>query len=249
MFTDIASWIWPILAAPFIGSFLGVLVLRLPAGRPVISGRSCCPRCHHTLEPAELVPVASWLMARRRCRHCHAPISPFYPAMEIAALALAIWAALVLPADELWASCALGWCLLALAVIDARSFLLPDALTLPLIPAGLAIAYRDDPASLLPHAAAAGAGFAAFTLIAMAYRRLRHREGLGAGDAKLLAAAGAWLSLEGLPSVVLIAALASFAGLLLDRRIDRQRLLMSRIPFGPGLCLGIWLVWLYGPLS
>lgn len=245
----IPPWIWPILAAPFIGSFLGVLALRLPAGRSVIWGRSSCPHCRHTLGPAELVPVMSWLLARRRCRHCHAPVTPFYAAIEIGALVPAIWAAQVLPADQLLASCVLGWSLLALAVIDARSFLLPDAITLPLIPLGLVVAYLDDPSTLLPHAAGAAIGFAAFALIGAGYRRLRHREGLGGGDAKLLAAAGAWLSWEGLPSVVLIAAMASFAGLLLDRRIDRRRLLDTRLPFGPGLCLGTWLVWLYGPLS
>ncbi|HLJ64238.1 MAG TPA: A24 family peptidase, partial [Stellaceae bacterium] len=231
-----------------IGSFLGVLVMRLPAGRPVIWARSRCPRCGHTLTAVELVPLVSWLAAGRRCRHCQAPIPFFYAAMELGALGLAAWAALVLPADQLGASCALGWCLLALAVIDARHFLLPDVLTLPLIPAGLVLSALDDPAMLLPHAIGAGAGFAVFVLIGALYRRLRHRDGIGLGDAKLLAAAGAWISWEGLPSAVLLACLASGAWLLLDSGKRQRITLDARIPLGPGLCLGTWLVWLYGPL-
>jgi leader peptidase (prepilin peptidase) / N-methyltransferase len=241
--------IWPLAAAPIIGSFLGVLVCRLPAGQSVIRGRSACPRCGHALGPSELVPVVSWLACRGRCRHCGAPISVFYPAIELAALALAVWAALTLPADELWASCALGWGLLALAVIDARHFLLPDLLTLPLIAGGLLAAYIDDAASLVPHLFGAAIAYLFFAGVAILYRRLRGREGLGLGDAKLLAAGGAWVSWEGLPSVVLVGAAASLATVLILARRRGAVALDSRLPFGPGLCLGIWVVWLYGPLN
>jgi leader peptidase (prepilin peptidase) / N-methyltransferase len=241
--------VWPLAVAPVIGSFLGVVVRRLPAGRSVIRGRSACPDCSHVLGPRELVPVASWLLAGGRCRHCGAPVSVFYPAMELGALALAVWAALTLPADELWASCVLGWGLLALAAIDARELLLPDALTLPLVALGLLAAYLDDAASLLPHLLGAAIGYVFFAAVALLYRRLRGREGLGLGDAKLLAVAGAWVSWEGLPSVVLLGAIASLATLLVLARRRGTIALDSRLPFGPGLCLGIWVIWLYGPLN
>ena len=243
------TWLWPVLMAPFIGSFLGTLATRLPAGAPVIAGRSRCDHCRHSLGVLELMPVVSWLAAGRRCRHCGAPVSAFYPAIELAALGIALWAAFTVPGDRLWLACALGWCLLALAAIDLRHYLLPDWLTLPLVPLGLFVAWLDDPAEVLPHALGAAAGFAAFALIAIAYRRLRGRDGLGLGDAKLLAAAGAFVSWEGLPSVVLLAAAASLALLLLRRRGGGALRLDERLAFGPGLCLGLWLVWLYGPLG
>ena len=132
------AWIWPVIAAPFVGSFLGVLVLRLPAGQPVGLVRSACPHCGMTLGLGDLVPLASWLVLRGRCRHCSAALGPFYPGIEIAALGLAAWAALALPAPLVWAGCVLGWTLLAAALIDLRHLILPDALVLPLIPAGIA---------------------------------------------------------------------------------------------------------------
>jgi leader peptidase (prepilin peptidase) / N-methyltransferase len=238
----------PLVLAPFIGSFLGTLVLRLPAGEGVIAGRSRCDRCHQVLSAWELVPVLGWLALRGRCRHCGAPLAAFYPAMELAALALAAWAAATVSGVELWFGCVLGWGLLALAAIDLRHYLLPDVLTLPLVPLGLLAASIGDPAELVAHIIGAAAGYLAFLLIAVAYRRLRQREGLGLGDAKLLAVAGAWVSWQGLPSVVLLGACASFALLLLERLRGSALRLDQRVAFGPGLCLGLWLVWLYGPL-
>ena len=243
-----AFWWWPVAAAPFVGSFIALLAVRLPLGEGVGWGRSRCRSCGAVLRPLDLVPLLSWLWTSGRCRHCAAPVSAFYPAVELGALAVALWAALALPGAALWASCALGWGLLALALIDLRHLWLPDRITLPLIALGLVVAANDEPASLPAHAIGAAAGFAAFAAIAAAYRRLRRREGLGLGDAKLMALAGAWVSWEGLASVVLIAALASLAGLLAMRRHEPLRA-DSVLPLGPGLCLGLWLVWLYGPLG
>ena len=85
--------------------------------------------------------------------------------------------------------------------------------------------------------------------IGLAYRRLRGREGIGLGDAKLFAAAGAWLSWTGLPSVLLLAAAAGLAGHLLAARLTGRRLKGRELPFGPYLARALWLVWLYGPVS
>jgi leader peptidase (prepilin peptidase) / N-methyltransferase len=243
------TWLLPILFAPFIGSFIGTLAMRLPAATALVLDRSRCDHCGHTLGPLDLVPMLSWAAARGRCRHCQAAVSVFHPAIELAALGVAVWAALTVPEDELWLSCVLGWGLLALAVIDYRDYLLPDAITLPLVALGLGAAYLDDPTSVLAHGIGAVAGFLVFLVIALAYRRLRGREGLGFGDAKLLAAAGAWVGWQGLPSVVLLGATASFALLLLLGLRGMAVRFDARLPFGPGLCLGLWLVWLYGPLG
>ena len=253
--------IWPIVAAPFVGSFLSVLILRLPACASVLVGRSRCPACGHALGPRDLVPLVSWLAQRGRCRHCGGALSRLYPAIELGALAVALWAATMVSGWLLWASCLLGWTLLALAVIDIRALLLPDALTLPLIPAGLAVAYAIDPAEMLDHAAGAAAGYGGFVLIELAYARLRGRAGLGRGDAKLLGAAGAWVSWSGLPFVVLLAALAALAANAVARVAGRPGaaatpvavtpvavtpVAFSPVAFGPWLALGTWLVWLYG---
>jgi leader peptidase (prepilin peptidase)/N-methyltransferase len=246
---DAPGWLWPVLASPFIGSFLGVLVTRLPEGRPVAGGRSACDQCGHTLGPLDLVPIASWLALRGHCRHCGAKITTLPLIVELGALLVAVWAASVSDGQALWAGCVLGWTLLVLAAIDFREGILPDVLTLPLIVAGLAATYFLTPWQLLDSAIGAAAGFAIFAAIRWLYRRLRGREGLGLGDAKLLAAAGAWVTWNGLPSIVLFGAAAGLVlALIMSRRGERLALDLQ-LPFGPVLCLGTWLVWLYGPIT
>ena len=112
---DMGGSIFLLVAAPFVGSFLGVLVERLPVGRPVVMGRSHCDACGHALGPLELLPVVSWLLSRRRCRHCGARLSLFYPMIELAASLVAAWALVVVPWPLAAATAGLGWVLLALA--------------------------------------------------------------------------------------------------------------------------------------
>jgi leader peptidase (prepilin peptidase)/N-methyltransferase len=153
------------------------------------------------------------------------------------------------PVSVLIASIALASALVALSVIDLRTMRLPDALTLPLIAAGPLLVFALDWGSPLWHAGSAAAGFLALFALAHGYRALRGRAGLGLGDAKLFAAAGAWLGLEALPSVLLwatgMALLAVLLMLILKKPLDGS----SRIAFGPFLSLGFWLVWLYGPIG
>ncbi|HQT75535.1 MAG TPA: prepilin peptidase, partial [Rhodopila sp.] len=90
------AWVLPLLAAPFVGSFLGVLITRLPHGQPIALDRSRCPHCRTALGVPDLVPVLSYAALRGRCRHCGRGIGVFHPAVELAALALAVVAASVL---------------------------------------------------------------------------------------------------------------------------------------------------------
>jgi leader peptidase (prepilin peptidase) / N-methyltransferase len=236
----------PVLVAPFVGSFLGVLIRRVPDGRPVTWVRSACETCGTAIAPRDLVPLGSFLALRGRCRACAAPIAGFHPLVELAALGIACLAAHTVPDDlaRLWIGCGLGWALLALAWIDWEHLRLPDAITLPLVPAGLAATLWLAPEALAAHAAGAVVGYGAFRGLAWTYRRLRGREGLGQGDAKLLAVAGAWLGWEALPTVVLMAALAGLglagALALLRGGLDPG----ARLPFGPCLALALWLCWL-----
>ena len=244
----VTSTVLVVLAAPFVGSFLAVVAIRVAEGRGFVGGRSRCPVCHAVLGPTSLIPVASWAWQRGRCRSCRARISPYYPLVELSALALAVWAALAAPVDLVVVSCFLGWSLLAVALIDLRSFRLPDALTLPIAAAGLAVTYVIDPGALAAHVAGCVGGFAAFAGIGWAYERIRNRPGLGLGDAKLLAGAGAWLGWLALPSVVLLAALS---GLVVSVATGRLRVGLASgrpIAFGPHLSLAFWFVWLHGPI-
>jgi leader peptidase (prepilin peptidase)/N-methyltransferase len=240
--------LFALLVSPFVGSFLGVVILRLPAGRGVLLGRSVCDRCGRTLRAADLIPFASWLVRRGRCACGAARLGLFYPTIELGALAVAASAATVLSGWLLWASLALGWTLLALAAIDFGHYWLPDRLSLPLIPAGLLVAWLIDPAGLEDHALGALAGFLAFAGIAWTYRRLRRRAGLGLGDAKLLAAVGAWLGWPALPGLVVVAAALALAVALVRAAAGARLAAATRIAFGPYLALGLWLFWLYGPL-
>jgi leader peptidase (prepilin peptidase)/N-methyltransferase len=243
------DWLIPILAAPFIGSFLGVLIRRLPIGERIALSRSHCESCEHTLSARDLVPLGSYILAGGKCRYCAAPIGAFHPAVELAALAVAIWAASLDAGFHLWADCLLGWALLALGWIDARHMVLPDMLTLPLVLAGLAVAYVMDPAGTAHHAAGAAIGWLLFWGLSRVYRALRGRDGLGEGDAKLLAASGAWVAWYGLGSVMLLGAVIGLGVWLAMRLAGGKVQAGTLIPFGPALALATWLVWLYGPLT
>jgi len=242
----INGWILPVCLAPAAGSFLGVVVRRLPEGRPIAAARSACEACGHVLGPLELIPLVSFAWQRGRCRHCGAPIAVAHPAIELAALAVAASTAAVVPAGiDLWIGCILGWWLLTLAWIDAASFRLPDVLTLPLLLAGLAEAFWREPDQLTARAGAAALAFGALWALAALYRRLRGREGLGMGDAKLLAAGGAWLGPAPLPDVLLLAACSALCyAMLLPLRGARITGTL-KLPFGPFLAGAIWLVWLW----
>ncbi len=233
-------WVSPVLASPFIGSFLGVVVQRLPVGRPIGWARSCCDHCKHALTPTELVPIGSFLWQLGRCRHCGGRISATHLWIELAALAVAVSAAAFDNEQAaLWADCTLGWALLTLGWIDWTHLRLPDVLTLPLLLAGLAVTAALEPEATTDHAAAAALGYAALRLIALGYKAWRGREGLGGGDAKMLAAIGAWVGVAGLGPAILIAALAGFAVAgLRGGRLTGQ----SVIPFGTCLALGAWLM-------
>ena len=235
-----------IIMAPVIGSFLGVLIERLPDGRSVAVARSACDTCHHALGPLDLVPFVSYLVSRGKCRHCGGRIAPFHWQIELAALAMAIWAAGLDDGVRLWADCGLGWSLLALSWIDWRHMILPDALTLPLLLAGLGVSLWLDPGNIVDHAAGAAIGFLLFRGVAWAYRALRGRDGLGEGDAKLLAASGAWVGWLGLAPIMLIAAVTGLAGALASALRGRKLDAQTAIPFGPCLAFATWLVWLYG---
>ncbi len=241
--------LWSLLvAAPIIGSFLGVVIRRLPAGRPLLWSRSSCEKCGHPLAARDLVPLFGWLLAKGRCRYCGERLGWFYPAVELAALAIAVLALAVDGGGRAWLDSLFGWWLLALGWIDLRRWILPDVLTLPLILSGLLEAALFNARALPWRALGAALGYLSLIAIAFLYRRLRGREGLGEGDAKLLAASGAWVGAAALPSVVFVAALGALLSAFLFIR-KRPLEAETPLPFGAFLALATWLVWLFGPLA
>ncbi len=236
-----------LLVAPFVGSFLGVIVRRLPEGLPIAWVRSRCDWCGAELRARHLVPILSWLAAKGRCCYCHHTLGWFYPGIELAAAAVALAAVLFDGGQGAWLDCLLGWWLLTLGWIDIRCWLLPDVLTLPLVVVGLVAAALFDPEQLADRALGAALGYLSLLAVAALYRALRGRDGLGRGDAKLLAASGAWLGASALPQVILLAALSALAAAgclwLAGARLGAH----SALPFGPFLALATWLLWLGGP--
>jgi leader peptidase (prepilin peptidase)/N-methyltransferase len=234
------------LAGLIIGSFVAALTLRWPAGRSVVGGRSHCDACGKALGVRDLVPVLSFLALRGRCRHCHAAIAPRHLWVELAAGGIGAVSLAVHPGASGIAGAGLGWGLLALAILDVEHFWLPDRITLPLGLAGLvAGAWLSPP--LLDRAIGAVAGFACLSIIALVYKSITGRTGLGGGDPKLLAAIGAWLGWTALPFVLLLAAVLGLVLAGLDRLRGRPVTGQTRVPLGALLAVVAWPLWLVGP--
>jgi leader peptidase (prepilin peptidase)/N-methyltransferase len=234
--------------SPFMGSFLAAFAWRWPRNLSIVAPRSCCDRCHHALGPLDLVPLLSWVILKGRCRYCFANISGLYPFLELGALVVAVWSVTATDGWIAWFSACLGWSLMTLAVIDCQWLLLPDSLTLPLLGAGLTMAGLLSWQQFRDAGLGAALAFGVFLLIGLLYRRIRGQDGLGLGDAKLIAAGGAWVGWQGLPSVALLAAMAGIAGGWLSGQFRSAASAREPVPFGPYLAGAIWLVWLYGPL-
>ncbi|MBO9670301.1 MAG: prepilin peptidase [Sphingobium sp.] len=226
-----------------IGSFLATIVSRWPRGQSVITGRSRCDGCDRPLNALDLVPLAGWLVARGKCRTCGARIDWVHPLMELGCALIGGFCAWAFdPLAALFFAVG-GWLLLTLAVLDARHMWLPDALTLPLAALGLTLGDWILPAPFLDRVIGAAAGAVLFALLAFAYRRLRGRDGLGLGDAKLLGAIGAWMGWQALPFVLLIASAAALLWVLVLRASGKQVHALTRIPLGTFLCLSVVPAW------
>jgi leader peptidase (prepilin peptidase) / N-methyltransferase len=234
-----------IFASPFIGSFGATVVLRGSEGRTFLFGRSYCDGCGKRLEACELIPVLSWIVQGGRCRVCRVHLSIFYPLMEAAFLGIALWAALLCEDGSVFPTILLGWTLALLAAFDFLFFILPNALTVLLMAGGLLL----GSAEFMDRVIGLAAGGAFMLAVGLSYRYFLRREGLGLGDVKMFAAAGAWVGLEGLPTVLF---LASALGLLYALFFLRRRfadIRSEKAPFGVFLSVALWLTCCYGPIS
>jgi leader peptidase (prepilin peptidase)/N-methyltransferase len=243
------------------GSFLNVCLSRWPEGESVVSPGSHCRNCDHVLSWWENIPLLSWLTLRGRCRNCHTSISWRYPIVELAVGAL--WAAFAwrsyeafFPLEFAAGMMFLAWVLVGLAALDAEYLWLPNAITLP----GMALGFgwwflRAEQVGWVLHVSrapweAAGkrlleiaAAAALILVIRWLYQLIRHQEGIGLGDAKLMALLAAWLGLPGaLLALGLGAILGAIAALLLlavpAARRESETWAATKLPLGTFLCIG-----------
>jgi leader peptidase (prepilin peptidase)/N-methyltransferase len=245
-----------------VGSFLNVVVWRVPREESVLWPSSHCPRCGTTLSWLENIPVLSWLVLRGRCRHCHAPISPRYPLTELLCAGLWVLMTVARPAglgpqpDGLLLVIA-GWLLvsllLVLALIDGDQLWIPEPICRWGVVAGwlvtAGVGWQQSAARgrevLAAHLLAAALGLIAFDLLRVGGSRWLGRPAMGSGDGKVAALLGAWLGLTGL-------ALASFVAILLAALVGGLALATGAIqrqqpiPFVPFLAAGGIVVWVTG---
>ena len=252
-----------------VGSFLNVVSLRLPRmlelgwhreARDILalppvsvdpislsSPPSRCPGCGAGIKVWHNIPLLGWLALRGKCASCSMPISVQYPVVEAAGgLAAAIcawhfgWSAQLLPAMVM------SWTLIALTVIDLRTMLLPDDITLPLLWLGLLLAMFPVFCSLRDSVAGAIAGYLSLWTLFHLFRLLTGKEGMGYGDFKLFAALGAWFGWQALPGIILLSSLVGAAvgiSLIVFKRHGRE----IPIPFGPYLAGAGWISMIWGP--
>ena len=235
-------------ASPFAGSFAATFVRNALAGEPALKRRFRCGDCGHCLAAADLVPLYSWLVHSGTCRYCHARITMLYPGVELAFLASSIIAILFVPPELVLPAIFLGWTLIVLSAFDIIGFVLPDFLTYGLGLGGLGLAASSGTDAALGSAAGFLAGGASLLLVKSVYRLVAKRDGLGLGDVKLFAAAGAWTGWQGLPQVLLIASLAGLGFAAIYSFSSQQNFLTRKIPFGAALSAALWVTWLWEPL-
>lgn len=229
-----------------VGSFLNVVIVRVPAGESLLHPPSRCPLCETAIAPRDNVPVLSWLLLRGRCRGCGEPIPAGYPLVE-AGNAL-LWVITGMVYELSWAVVPyllLFSVLLALSVIDLELYILPNAITYPAIVTSLiaipllSFALSDEPVRSILYAYGGGIAFAGLLLVPLlAWELVVKKEGMGMGDVKLALLLGLWLGWfhPVLPLVALI--LSSLFGLVVGVGVMIVRRESRAFPFGPWLALG-----------
>ncbi len=231
---ETATVIFLFLAGLMVGSFVTVVVHRVPRGESVVGGRSHCPACGAQIAAYDNVPVLSWLALRGRARCCGAPISPRYPLTELSLGALYGATALVLPDDlgQLALGLVFVTMLVAVTVTDLERRIIPNKILLVAAIIGVAIAALADPGSLPERAIAAAAAGGLLLLAALAYPR-----GMGLGDVKLAATIGLFLGRDVAPAILVALLAGSLVGLAMIARHGAAARKQA-IPFGPFLALG-----------
>ena len=253
-----------------VGSFLNVVVLRLPkrmeyswrcqcrelldldsadevAEPPgIVRTSSHCRHCGSPIKPWHNIPLISFVVLRGRCSACDEKISIRYPLIELLTGLLTAWVVWHFgPTPQAAAAIVFSWILIAAAGIDIDTQLLPDTLTLPLLWLGLILSLMPVFAGPSDAIIGARAGYLILWLVYHGFRLLTGKEGMGYGDFKLLAALGAWMGWQMLPLIIILASVAGAVigiAVLMASGSDRNR----PLPFGPYLAIAGWIALLWG---
>jgi len=268
----VALYITTLILGLLVGSFLNVVIYRLPimlerqwkqecseylkveGSQPeesktfnLITPRSACPHCGHQITALENIPVLSFLLQKGKCRSCGGKISVQYPLIELLTGVMSVGVVIYFGYSlQALAALFFTWSLIALAIIDLKTTLLPDNITLPLIWAGLILnlqfgLFTDATSSLY----GAVVGYLSLWTLYHVFRILTGKEGMGYGDFKLFAAFGAWFGWQYLPLIIILSSFAGAVigiGLILFRGRDRN----IPIPFGPYLAIAGWIALIWG---
>lgn len=229
-----------------LGSFLNVVIYRLPKDLSIVFPASHCPKCKHKLKWIHNIPLFSYIYLKGKCAFCRKKISWIYPLVELLAGVTCAFLYIHFGSNRLFfETVVFSLMLIAMIFIDFEHQILPDELTLSLLWIGLLVSIL--PGFTTPEEAIVGAATGYFSLwfIAKMYEFVTHREGMGYGDFKLLAALGAWTGWQALPWIVLVAALVGsvVALALIGLKKANGR---TAIAFGPYLAVAGWIVLLWG---
>jgi leader peptidase (prepilin peptidase) / N-methyltransferase len=188
------------------GSFAAALCSRWPLGKSVAKGRSCCGHCNEKIAFYDLIPLASYLLMKGKCRHCGQSIGLLPFATELAAALIGLIPVLIVPESQAVAIAVFGWLLLPLVILDHQHLWLPNRLVLLLAATGFLVGPLLMPDITLGNRVVGFvAGYLSLEIVRQIYKQFRQRDGLGPGDPKLFAALGIWLGWQSLPLTLLIA--------------------------------------------
>lgn len=254
-----------------VGSFLNVVILRLPImmfrafkqdceqtefpNHPALADLSQpynllkpdshCPGCQAPVRAWQNIPLLSWLLLRGQCASCKQAISVRYPLVELTTGLLSLALLWVFPLGaQLWAMLAFTWLLVAMSVIDYDHKILPDVLTLGLLWLGLVVNSQGLFVDLHSAVYGAVAGYGILWSVYWLFKLITGKEGMGFGDFKLLAALGAWLGISALPLIILLSSVVGAVVGLLLVAFGRDK--NNPIPFGPYLAAAGWIAALFG---
>lgn len=234
--------VWAAFLGAAIGSFLNVCIARLPLGESVVRPRSRCPACGHSIAWYDNIPIVSWLVLRARCRHCRVRISWHYPAIEVATTAIWIaMAALYGPTPQGLVGAILFSLLLAIALTDARHYIIPDPLSVGGLAAGLAVSFFPGPPTPLMSLIGAVLGFSILFGVGWLGERAFKKPAMGGGDMKMMAMVGAFLGPLGAMLTIFLGALA---GSVIFGPISLKT--GKLVPFGVFLAVGAAVTFLFG---
>ena len=224
------------------GSFANVCIVRLPKDKDVISGRSSCPKCKKKISWFDNIPLISYILLRGKCRNCNKEISIRYLIVELLTALFFIieyfYYGLTLTTALLFI---LTLALIIIFFIDLKHFIIPDVVTFPLMIIGFLKSFDPNLNEIFPNyinSLIGGCfGYGIIWGIIFFYKKFKNKEGMGLGDAKLLAVVGFWFGLDSIPFVILLSSVIALLVVLPDL-IRKTKKMSTQIPFGPYIIIG-----------